>query len=126
MVMMITKRTDPRARIETNGQYINLKTAYGEVGQGCGLGRSNASDIIARDFITSAANNPTYHHADRWETPRDGNRGLVIASPNGTGAFYVCTPEQWTAFYRVWACAFVVSSSEKFKDEHSEIGTSRL
>ena len=116
------EETDPRARIETNGQYINLKTAYGEsvrVVDWAGAAR----DIIARDFITTG-NYLTYHYADRWEAPRDGNRGL-IASPNGTGAFYVCTPAM-DAYYPVWASAFVVSSSEKFKRNIKKLETSAL
>ena len=116
------EETDPRARIETNGQYINLKTAYGEsvrVVDWTGAAR----DIIARDFITTG-NYLTYHYADRWEAPREGNRGLV-ASPNGTGAFYVCTPAM-DAYYPVWASAFVVSSSEKFKRNIKKLEASAL
>ena len=117
------EETDPRARIETNGQYINLKTAYGEsvrVVDWTGVAR----DIIARDFMTADPYNPTYHYADRWEAPRDGNRGMVI-SPNGTGVLYVSNPEQ-TAYYGVWASAFVVSSSEKFKENISKFNRSGL
>ena len=116
------EETDPRARIETNGQYINLKTAYGEsvrVVDWAGAARG----IIARDFITTG-NFLTYHYADRWEAPREGNRGLV-ASPNGTGAFYVCTPAM-DAYYPVWASAFVVSSSEKFKRNIKKLEVSAL
>ena len=101
-----------RARIESNGEYLYLRTANGEVVRVVDWG-GNPRDIVARDFITSDPNNPTYHHADRWETPRDGNRGLV-ASPNGTGKFFVCNPE-FTTYYPVWASSFDVSSSREFK-----------
>lgn len=112
-----------RARIESNGEYLYLRTANGEVVRVVDWG-GNPRDIIARDFITSDPNNPTYHHADRWETPRDGDRGLV-ASPNGNGVFYVSTPEQ-DAYYPVWASAFVVSSSEKFKRNIKKLEASAL
>lgn len=104
--------TDPRARVETNGQYINLKTAYGESVRVVDWG-GNPRDIVARDFVTADASNPTYHYADRWETPRDGNRSLVI-SPNGTGSLYISDPAM-TAFYNIKASDFVVSSSETIK-----------
>lgn len=106
------EETDPRARIETNGQYINLKTAYGESVRVVDWG-GNARDIVARDFITSDPYNPTYHHADRWETPRDGNRSLVI-SPNGTGSLHVCNTEM-TTYYPANCSAFNVASSRDFK-----------
>lgn len=112
-----------RARIESNGEYIYLRTANGEAVRIVDWG-GNPRDIVAREFITSDPNNPTYHRADRWETPRDGNRGLVI-SPNGTGVLYVSNPEQ-TAYYGVWASAFVVSSSEKFKENIAKFNRSGL
>jgi hypothetical protein len=104
--------TDPRARIQTNGQYIELKTAFGEsvyVTDWYGAPR----DIHAAGFICVDKLHPSYHWADRWQTPRDGNRSLVI-SPNGEGKLYVSNPEQ-NAFYPIWASAFVVSSSKEFK-----------
>jgi len=101
-----------RARVESNGEYLYLRTANGESVRVVDWG-GNPRDIIARNFITTDPDNPTYHHADRWETPRDGNRGLVV-SPNGTGKFYVSNPEQ-TAYYPVWASSFDVSSSLEFK-----------
>ena len=104
--------TDPRARVETNGRAILLRTAYGEkvhVVDWNGAYR----DIIANGFTTNHAIYPTYHYADRWEAPRSGNRGLVI-SPNGTGKLYVTNPEM-TAYYPVWASSFDVSSSVEFK-----------
>ena len=45
------EETDPRARIETNGQYINLKTAYGESVRVVDWS-GNARDILARNFRT--------------------------------------------------------------------------
>ena len=69
--------------------------------------------IRASSFETSDSLNPTFIHADRWETPRYGNRGLVV-SPNGTGKFYVANPEM-TAYYPIWASSFDVSSSLEFK-----------
>lgn len=104
--------TDPRARVETNGEYIYLRTAFGEsvyVKDWAGAAR----DIHAAGFICVDELHPSYHRADRWETPRSGNRSLVI-SPNGEGRLYVSTPEQ-DAFYPVWSSAFVVSSSQEFK-----------
>lgn len=80
--------------------------------------------IRASSFETSDALNPTYLYADRWESPRYGNRGLV-ASPNGNGAFYVATPAM-DAYYPVWASAFVVSSSEKFKRNIKKLEESAL
>ncbi len=117
------EETDPRARIETNGQYINLKTAYGESVRVVDWG-GNARDIVARDFVTADASNPTYHYADRWETPRDGNRSLVI-SPNGTGSLYISDPAM-TAFYNIKASDFVVSSSETIKTNIVESTISAL
>ncbi|PTQ84791.1 phage minor structural protein [Trichococcus patagoniensis] len=119
----VVPETTNRARIESNGEYIYLRTANGEVVRVVDWG-GNPRDIVARDFITSDPNNPTYHYSDRWETPRDGNRGLVI-SPNGTGVLYVSNPAQ-TAYYGVWASAFVVSSSEKFKENIAKFNQSGL
>ena len=104
--------TDPRARIETNGRAIMLRTAYGEKVHVVDWGGAYR-DIIANGFTTNHALYPTYHYADHWETPRSGNRSLVI-SPNGVGKLYVSNPEQ-NAFYPIWASNFVVSSSEKYK-----------
>lgn len=104
--------TDPRARVETNGQYINLKTAYGEsvrVVDWAGNPRPIKVGSITIDNPTY----PVYFWANHWETPRDGNRDL-IASPNGTGKFKVCTPDE-TAYYALWGSSFDVSSSIEFK-----------
>nr|WP_319218574.1 phage tail spike protein [uncultured Trichococcus sp.] len=101
-----------RARMESNGEYIYLRTANGEKVHVIDWG-GEYRELVAGAFTTAGSNNPTYHYADRWETPRDGNRGLV-ASPNGTGKFYVSNPEQ-TAYYPVWASSFDVSSSIEFK-----------
>ena len=49
----------------------------------------------------------------------------MVISPNGTGVLYVSNPEQ-TAYYGVWASAFVVSSSEKFKENISKFNRSGL
>ena len=115
--------TDPRARIETNGRAIMLRTAYGaevKVVDWAGAPR----DIRVRKVIIEDANNPTYHYADRWETPRSGNRGLVI-SPNGTGKLYICAPD-FSSYYGVYASAFVVSSSKDFKRNVKKVVTSAL
>ena len=104
--------TDPRARVETNGKYINLKTAYGEsvrVVDWAGAPRPIKVGSVTIDNATY----PTYIWANHWETPREGNRDL-IASPNGTGKFKVTTPDE-TAFYAIWASSFDVSSSLEFK-----------
>ena len=71
--------------------------------------------IRASSFETSDSLNPTFIHADRWETPRYGNRGLVV-SPNGTGKFHVANPEM-TAYYPIWASSFDVSSAREFKKD---------
>ena len=115
--------TDPRARIETNGKAILLRTAYGEKVHVVDWNDAYR-DIMANGFTTAGTQYPTYHYADRWETPRHGNRGLVI-SPNGDGKLYVSNPEQ-NAFYPVWASAFVVSSSKEFKRNVKKLDTSAL
>ncbi|CZQ83994.1 chaperone of endosialidase [Trichococcus palustris] len=112
-----------RARVESNGEYLYLRTANGEVVKVIDWG-GNPRDIIARDFITSDPNNPTHHYADRWETPRDGNRSIVI-SPNGTGSLYICDPTM-TAYYNIKASDFVVSSSETIKTNIVESTISAL
>ena len=117
------RETDPRARIETNGKYICLKTAYGEKVHVIDWGGAYR-DIIANGFTTSHARYPTYHYADRWETPRHGNRDLII-SPNGAARLKVCTPEQ-NAYYPVWASNFVVSSSGKYKQNVKKFELSGL
>lgn len=106
------EESDPRARIESNGEYLYLRTAYGESVNIVDWGGA-PRDIVARDFITTDAANPSYHYADRWEVPRDGNRSLVI-SPNGTGSLYISDPSQ-SSFYNIQASDFVVSSSEDIK-----------
>ena len=106
--------TDPRARVETNGQYINLKTAYGESVRVVDWA-GNPRPIKVGSITIDNPNYPVYFWANHWETPRDGNRDL-IASPNGTGKFKVTTPDE-TAFYAVWASSFDVSSSRDFKKD---------
>lgn len=101
-----------RARLESNGEYLYLRTANGEKVYVRDWG-GDYRELVAGAFTTAGSSNPTYRYADRWETPRDGNRGLVL-SPNGAAAVYICNPEM-TSYYPVWASAFVVSSSEEFK-----------
>ena len=115
--------TDPRARVETNGKYINLKTAYGEsvrVVDWAGAPRPIKVGSLTIDNATY----PTYIWANHWETPRNGNRDLIM-SPNGAARLKVCTPEE-TAYYPVWASAFVVSSSKDFKRNVKKVDTSAL
>ena len=115
--------TDPRARVETNGKYINLKTAYGEsvrVVDWAGAPRPIKVGSVTIDNATY----PTYIWANHWETPRDGNRDLIM-SPNGAARLKVCTPEE-TAYYPVWASNFVVSSSKDFKRNVKKVVTSAL
>ena len=113
----------PRARIESNGRAIMLRTAHGEEVKVVDWGGA-PRDIRVRKVITEDANNPTYHYADRWETARSGNRGIVI-SPNGTGKLYVCAPD-FSSYYGVYASAFVVSSSKDFKRNVKKVNTSAL
>ena len=106
--------TDPRARVETNGQYINLKTAYGEsvrVVDWAGAPRP----IKVGSVTIDNAMYPTYIWANHWETPREGDRDLIV-SPNGSGKFKVATQDE-SAFYAVWASSFDVSSSRDFKKD---------
>ena len=106
------EETDPRARVESNGEYLNLRTAYGEsvnVVDWAG----NPRPIKVGSITIDNATYPTYIWANHWETPREGNRDL-IASPNGTGKFKICTPNE-SAFYAAWASSFDVSSSVEFK-----------
>lgn len=104
--------TMARARIESNGQYLYLRTANGKavsVVDWAGAPRPIKVGSITIDNATL----PTYLWANHWETPRDGDRDMII-SPNGAARLKVCTPEE-NAFYPVWASNFVVSSSEKYK-----------
>ena len=101
-----------RARLESNGEYLYLRTANGEKVHVIDWG-GDYRELVAGAFTTAGTGNPTYRYADRWETPRDGNRSLVV-SPNGTGKLYVSNPEQ-NAYYPVWASVFAEVSSGEFK-----------
>lgn len=104
--------SDQRARIDSNGEYINLRTAYGKSVRV--IDWSGAPRPIEVGSLTiNNATYPTYMWANHWETPRDGNRDL-IASPNGSGKFKLCTPDE-SAYYAYWGSSFDVSSSIEFK-----------
>ena len=101
-----------RARVESDGQQLFLRTANGKavsVVDWAGAPRP----IKVGSITIDNAIYPTYIWANHWETPRDGDRDL-IASPNGSGKFKVTTQDE-SAFYPVWASSFDVSSSLEFK-----------
>lgn len=101
-----------RARVESDGQQLFLRTANGKavsVVDWAGAPRPIKVGSITFDNAIY----PTYIWANHWETPRDGDRDL-IASPNGSGKFHVANPEM-TAYYPIWASSFDVSSSLEFK-----------
>ena len=108
------EETDHRARIESDGEHLNLRTAFGEsvnVIDWTGTPRP----IKVGSVTINNATYPTYIWANHWETPREGNRDLIV-SPNGTGKFKVCTPDE-SSYYAIWASSFDVSSSIEFKKE---------
>lgn len=96
----------PRIRMHVGGEGIEVRDNVHFDGT------DTLAPVTASRFKTGGTY-PTYIYEDRWETPRDGNRSLII-SPNGTGNLYVSTPDQ-TAFYPIWASDFVVTSSETLK-----------
>lgn len=101
-----------RARVESDGQHLYLRTANGKavsVVDWAGAPRPIKVGSVTIDNATY----PTYIWANHWETPRDGNRDL-IASPNGSGKFKLCTPDE-SAYYAYWGSSFDVSSSIEFK-----------
>ena len=104
--------SDQRARIDSNGEYINLRTAYGKSVRVIDWGGA-PRPIEVGSLTINNATYPTYMWANHWETPRDGNRDL-IASPNGSGKFKLCTPDE-SAYYAYWGSSFDVSSSIEFK-----------
>jgi phage minor structural protein len=113
-----------RARIDSNGESLNLRTANGEMVRVLDWGGA-PRPLSAASFTVANATLPTYIWANHWETPRDGaNRDLII-SPNAQGKLKVCTPEE-DAFYPIWASAFVVSSSKEYKANIKSIDKSAL
>lgn len=98
--------TGPRIRVHVGGEGVEIRDNVHFDGT------DELAPITASRFNTGGTN-PTYIYEDRWETPRDGNRSLVL-SPNGSGNVFVSNPEQ-NAYYPVWASDFVVSSSESLK-----------
>ena len=105
-----------RNRWVSEGGVTRLHTTKLEVHQVGNLsGNAPFGTVEAAIFKTADGANPTYLHADRWETERYGNRSLVV-SPNGTGGLYVSNPAQ-TAFYWVNASAFNVTSSRDYKKD---------
>jgi phage minor structural protein len=115
-----------RVRITAVGELMRIHVGGGgvEIRDNVELNGTDELAPIKASYFVTGGTNPTYHHEDRWETPRDGSRSLV-ASPNGTGKLMVATPAL-DAYYPVWASAFVVSSSKDFKRNVKPIDQSAL
>lgn len=104
-----------RGRLVAVGDLIRMHVGGGgvEIRDNASLDDTDELAPIKASYFVTGGTNPTHLYEDRWETPRDGSRSLVI-SPNGTGKLMVATPDLG-AYYPIWASDFVVVSSEVFK-----------